>query len=213
MICGEVQEEIAVALLTRAALGSVAAAHVLTCPACAAEQASLRGVSSIMAAVSTADVVSEDVPVPNDMHLERILRAVAAERVQRRRRTLMRTLAGAAAVVVVAVGIGVGFSAVAPDNHSITAIASASGLSVSADIVSDGDGSQLTIAVSGVPQGTKCVLSVHTVDGGTEQVLAWTAKYDGKAYVVASSRATPDAIASVTLTGADGSILLDVPVV
>jgi hypothetical protein len=210
--CREVQEDIAVALLTRATLGAEASVHVSTCPDCAAEQASLRSVSSIMAGIGRGDIATAEVPLPNDEHLERVLRAVAVERAQRRRRTLARSLALAAAVIVVAAGIGVGVSIVAPDDRVITATASAAGLSASADIVSEGDGSQLTISITGVPKGTDCVLTVHTVDGGTEQVLAWTAKYEGKAHVVATSVAAPDTITHVTLTEGTGSTLLDIPV-
>ena len=211
MNCREVQEEIAVALLTRTGLDPVAAAHVSTCPECAAEQASLRGVTAIMAAASPTDVPSS-AAMPTEMHLQRILSAVARERAQRRRRTLLRTLAVAAAAVIVAVGIGFGVMAVAPHSTSIVATASGAGLSVSADIVPDGDGSLLTIGVKGVHKGTDCVLTVYTADGGSEQVLAWTAKYEGKAHVVANAKAAPGEITRVTLTRADGSTLLDVPV-
>ena len=122
MNCREVQEEIAVALLTRTGLDPVAAAHVSTCPECAAEQASLRGVTAIMAAASPTDVPSS-AAMPNEMHLQRILSAVARERAQRRRRTLLRTLAVAAAAVIVAVGIGFGVMAAAGGEKSIANVA------------------------------------------------------------------------------------------
>ena len=138
--------------------------------------------------------------------------AVAAERARRRRRTLTTILSAAAAVVLIAVGIGAGVVLLTPDDRVITASSSASGLSASADIVADGDGSQLTVSITGVPKGTDCVLTVHTVDGGSEKVVEWVAKYDGHAKVVGTSHAAPGTITRVTLERAGGVTLHEIPV-
>lgn len=212
MNCRHAQEEIAVALLGHGSLGEDAMAHLQTCPDCAAEQASLRQVSSLMAQVPASAAGATDLPLANDQHLQRILAAVSAQRGQRRRRTIVRGLVAAAVLFVVAIGIGVGAVALAPHGHEITASASAAGLWALADIEPAGDGSQLTISAKGLPEDTECVLSVHTRDGRTEPVLTWWAEYDDTAHVVTTSKAEPDAISAVTLSTSDGVTLLEIPV-
>ena len=136
-----------------------------------------------MGTVGAADVASAPTLPGSDLHLRRILDAASAEREQERSRSRAHLiLVAAAAVAVVILGIGVGIAVSGPD-HVITASASADGLSATADIAPARDGSDLTIAVSGVPLDTDCVLLVRTSDGRTQTIVEWRAEYQGTAHV------------------------------
>lgn len=212
MSCREVQEEVAVALLTGTALDDATAAHVATCPDCAAEQASLRQVVGIMSAASPADVAAMDTAVPaSDVHLQRILRAAAAERTRSRRRWIVRGVAAAAALVMAVVGVGAVVAWLNRD-QVITASASQGQFSATADISATDEGSELRVSISGVPRGTECIMTVSTADGETEPVLEWVAKYDGVAHVVTESTIAPEDISHLTLTDGDGQVMLEIPV-
>lgn len=212
MICQQVREEIAVGLLTGVELDELVTSHIATCPACAAEQANLRRVQVVMEQASASDFTDGPKPSPNELHLRRILDAAAAERAQDHRRTRMRVgLAVAAAAVVGVVGVGVGLSATGPD-QMISASASANGLSATAEIAPQNSGSNLKISVTGVPRDTDCILLVHTADGQTQRIVEWRSEYGGPTHVSGAADAAPSAITSVTLTEANGSVLLDIPV-
>jgi len=212
VICREVQEEIATAMLTGADLDEGTSTHIATCPECAAEQASLRQVLVVMGTATAADVSSAPTVPGSELHLRRILDAASAEREHEQSRTRVQLiLVAAAAVVVVILGVGVGIAVSGPD-HVITASASAAGLSATADIAPARDGSELTIAVRGVPLDTDCVLLVRTSDGRTQTIVEWRAEYLGTAHVSGTADASPDAITNVTLTKANGAVLLDIPV-
>jgi hypothetical protein len=210
--CQAVQEDLAAALLTGGPLDDATAQHVSACPACAAEQASLRQVLNVMSGAQAVDVGPVPVATANELHLQRILAAAAAERARDRRRSLLRRgLLAAAAAVVLVVGITAGIAILAPD-HEITASASAAGLSATADIARSGTGSQLTVSVTGVPPDTDCVLVVQSADGTVERIVEWRAEYEGTAHVVGTAAASPDAITHVMLREADGQVLIDIPV-
>lgn len=214
MSCRQIQEDVAVALLERADLEASDVDHVNLCPACAAEQASLRQVTAVMALASADDMRPVESMPAGDLLLQRILQATSAERVQVRRHTiLIRGLAIAAAAVVAVVGIAVGLDILAPDSHVITASASAAGLQGTADIAPTVGGSELRISMTGVPEDTDCVIVVRSSDGRTQVIAKWRAEYEGTAHVVGNATAAPETITNVTLTKADGSVLLDIPVV
>lgn len=200
-------------LLTRSDLDPLASEHASLCPACAAEQASLRQVASVMA-LATADDLGAFTPIPaDDLLLQRILMTAATEHVRDRRRTRMiRGLAVAAAAVVAVVGIGIGVAILAPDTHVITASATASGLEATTDIAAQGTGSELRISVTGLPHETDCVVVVHAADGSAEKIVEWTVEYEGTGHAVGHAVAAPETITNVTLTKPDGTVLLDIPV-
>ena len=163
MTCQQVREEIAVGLLTGVELDESVAGHITTCPTCAAEQANLRRVLTVMEKATAADFADDPGPSANELHLRRILDAAAAERAQDHRRTRIRVgLAVAAAAAVAVVGIGMGLSMTGPD-QVISASASANGLSATADIAPESTGSNLKVSVTGVPRDTDCVLIVRLV--------------------------------------------------
>lgn len=212
MTCREVQQEVATALLSGGELDALAAEHVAVCPLCAAEQASLRQVARVMAAASTDDVNRPLAPPAGDVLLQRILTAAADERVAHDRRARIgRILAAAAAVAVLVAGIAIGISLLAPD-HTITASASTTGLSATADIERTAGGSELRIAVTGVPADTDCVVIVQTADGRSVPIAAWRAEYSGTAHVVGQVDVAPESITHVSITQSSGNVLLDIPV-
>lgn len=212
MNCREVQEEVAVALLTGGRLDDATAAHVATCPDCAAEQASLRQVVEFMSAATLADITGADTAAPtSDVHLQRIVRAAAAERERGRRRWVVRALVAAAVAVVAVVGIGAVVTWMNRDD-TITASAAQGQFAATADISSTDSGSELRVSITGVPRGTDCIMTVTTTDGQTEPVFEWVAEYDGIAHVVTESTVAPDDISHLTLTNGDGQVMLEIPV-
>ena len=214
MSCRQVQEDVAVALVTHGDLTADESEHVSTCPVCAAEQASLRQVMAVMALASSVDVRPVDPIQASDLLLQRILMATEVERARERRHTMrVRALAVAAAVVLAVAGITVGRSILAPDSHVITASASAAGIQGTADIAPTVGGSEVRISVTGLPDDTDCIVQVRSADGRTQDIAEWRIEYEGVGRAVGHATATPETITNVTLTRPDGSVLLDIPVV
>ena len=201
------------ALLTRGELEPHAREHAAACPACAAEQASLRQVASVMSLASAQDM-GAFTPIPaDDLLLQRILGTVATERDRERRHTqVIRALAVAAAAVIAVVGIGVGVALLAPDSHVITASATAQGLEATADIAPQGSGSEVRISVTGLPHDTDCVVTVRSADGTSQKIVEWTVEYEGTGHATGHAAIPPQSITHVTMTKPDGTLLLDIPV-
>jgi hypothetical protein len=211
--CPQVQEEVAVALITGTDLDPETSRHVSTCPACAAEQASLLNVTRLMASVSAEDAGQEHAEPASELLLQRILSALADERTRARRRSLaVRTALIAAAGVVVVAGLMAVSGLLATQSPAIRASAWAPGIHATAAIVALEHGSQIDISVNGLPIDTDCVLRVYSANGQVETIADWRAEYEGTAHVSGTSAVSPDAITRVTLAEADGSVLLDIPV-
>ena len=207
MKCPQVQEDIAVALITGTALDAETSRHVSTCPACAAEQASLLNVTRLMATVPAEEASRDHAEPASELLLQRILNALADERSHARRRTLVLRAAGiAAAALVVIAGLAAVTGVFSTGAPAIRASAWAPGIHATADIVARDAGSQIDISVDGLPTDIDCVVRVYTADGQAETIANWRAEYEG------TSAAAPDAITRVTLSEADGSVLLEIPV-
>jgi hypothetical protein len=165
-----------------------------------------------MASASSDDIDRPLAPPAGDLLLQRILAAAAGERAAHDRRSRIgRLLAAVAAVVVLVAGIAVGTSLLAPD-HTITASASTTGLSATADIARTDAGSELRIAVTGVPADTDCIVIVRTADGRSVPIVTWRAEYSGTAHVVGQADVAPESITHISITEASGNVLLDIPV-
>lgn len=215
MRCEQVQEELALALLGKGTLTSASAQHVENCPVCAAEQASLRPVVSLMSRLSADDVVRAHAVQDDradaasaDRVLAGLLAQVAGER-RRRTRRFVASLALAASLLVVAAASLHG--ALTPP-ASVYASAVANGIHASADIRAIASGSSITLRVSGVPSGTNCRLQVVGKDGSRQTLMTWVADYQGSATAQGSSSLGPADIAKVTIRQVGGSVLLDIPV-
>jgi hypothetical protein len=212
MTCGEAQQAVATALLTRSAVRPGVADHVETCPACAAEQATLRPLAALLSTVRAEDVDREPVH-PDELLIERAVRAAQHETVRRRRRARILSIAGvAAAVLVAAMSVVAITGRVAPQVQAVRASAAASGIQATADISPSAAGSTLTLSIKGVAPDTHCLLLVRTADGAAEVIADWTAEYDAVATVSATSQAEPGAITAVQVVRADGPVLLEIPV-
>lgn len=211
MNCRVVQEDIATALLTGSEVDRPTQEHIDTCPACAAEQASLRQVLGVMALASTADVQSPPAVPANDLLLARTLAAAAQERADWRRRARMGWVLAAAALVILIAATAVGLLIFRPE-PVISASASSASLSATVDIAKADAGSELRMSVTGIPDDTDCVISVTTADGRVIPVVSWRAEYEGTAHVSGMAPAAPASITRVTLAEPNGKVLLDIPI-
>ena len=212
MRCDIVQQEIALSLLSGSEQTPEVQAHIATCPACAAEQASLRGVAQLLPQLTLDDVITPPVPSDDEL-LPRLLQRVAKERTRQRRTrrvAIASTLALAAAVLAIAVGsLGGAFSSA---RHAIMASASANGIQATADIKPSGAGSELTLSIKGVPRGTRCILRVESTSSQQETLTIWTADYYGTATTGGRSGFAPSDIARITVSRVGGPLLLSIPV-
>lgn len=213
MTCEAAQMDVAAALLTGRDLDPAVAEHVAHCPSCSAEQASLRGVRTVMASVSADDVGAPRQESADDLLRARILQAVAQQQSRDRvgRRVRAAIIATAAAIFLGMAGIAVGRAIFTPPTM-INASSSTGDLSATASMTADGNYTALDVSVTGLPYDTDCVVVVHTATGQAIPIAAWRAEYEGTARVNGVAAARPEAITHVTLTQPDGTVLLDIPV-
>lgn len=214
MNCEQVQQDIAIALLGKGELDPTTRAHVENCPECAAEQASLRPVVSLLPALERNDLdVDTGAIEADDALLERLLSRTSLDRARRRRRTRMSmgtgmTLAAAAALLALATAAGV----FAPSEHSVIASAAAQGIEATANIEPTDGGSALTIQIAGVARDTNCRLQVIGTHGERETIVTWVADYRGTATTHGTSTLRPSQIVRVTVREVGGPVLLTIPV-
>lgn len=214
MNCEQVQQDIAIALLGKGELDAGTQSHVANCPACAAEQAMLRPVVSLLPQLQLTDLEAAATTVEaDDALLERLLLRAAVERSRQRRRsrTSLGTafaLAASAAVLALASVAGL----FAPAEHSVVASASAGGIDATANIEPADRGSVLTIQIAGVARGTSCRLQVIGTNGERETIVTWVADYRGTATTHGTSTLLPSQIKQVTVREVGGPILLTIPV-
>ncbi|MHB0927500.1 MAG: hypothetical protein ACYC3W_01040 [Candidatus Nanopelagicales bacterium] len=207
----DVQQELAAALLGGAVPDERITRHVRTCALCAAEQASMQGVTQLLAQLSLDDITTPPPTTTPDL-LPRLLERVALERAgQRRRRRLTVVSALALAAAVVAIALASVSGSLTSVQHTITASASARGISATAVITPIDTGSELRLHIRGVPRGTRCVLRVETARGG-QTLVVWTADYYGSASTRGHSRYAPADITRVTVSRLGGPLLLMIPV-
>jgi hypothetical protein len=169
---------------------------------------------------TVSDVGPERAEAPDRALLDRILVAAAASRAQRRRRALL----AAAAAVLVAVPAGMGLQAALvrdatppPPPSAPEAQSPLSGANPSTGVSGEGwvavtpTGSQVSLAIRGVPAGQRCRLLVVAADGRSEQAAVWRADYAGTARV-SGEVALPIAQMKWVDVVARGAVLLRVPV-
>lgn len=214
MNCDQVQQDIAIALLGKGELDFVTREHVENCPDCAAEQASMRPVVSLLPSLTLADVDTDIAPVEADeLLLERLLTRLSWERARRRRRmrfTLGTGLGVAAAASALALASLAGVFA--PIEHSVVASAASRGINATASIEPTDAGSALTIEIAGVARDTNCRLQVIGTNGERETIVTWVADYRGTATTHGTSKLRPSQISRVTVREVGGPVLLTIPV-
>ena len=212
MRCDDIQQEIALSLLTGAELPEALQGHIATCPTCSAEQASLRGVAQLLPRLTLDEVTARPVVTEGDL-LPRLLQRVVEERQRQRRNrrlAVASTLALAAAVLVIALASLGGV--LGGNQHAIMASATANGIQATAAITPSGSGSSLALSIKGVPRGTRCILRVESTSAAEETLTVWTADYYGAASTSGRSAFPPDEIARVTVSRVGGPLLLAIPV-
>lgn len=214
MNCEQVQQDIAIALLGKGELDASVQHHIANCPECAAEQATLRPVVSLLPQLEFADLGIETSTIEADEALlDRLLERLTLERARRRRRTRMSlgagfAMAASAAAFALASAVGV----FAPAEHSLVASAAANGINATADIEPSDGGSALTIQIAGVARDTNCRLQVIGTHGERETIVTWVADYRGTATTHGTSTLLPSQIKLVTVREVGGPVLLTIPV-
>ena len=211
MTCEQAQTELAVGVLTKSDPPIWVIEHALTCPQCAAEQARLAPMASLLSTVSPEDLERTEQP-DNDLLLQRLLTAAAREHRLRRRRTLLLSVVGAAAAMLVgAVAIFAVSAQFSKSPQVTTASASANGIAATANIKAADGGSDVTVSVTGVPPGTHCILRAESTTDPTQVVADWWADYEGEGTVSGTVRADPNHLTSIAILQADGPLLLRIP--
>ncbi len=214
MNCQQVQEELAVALLTRQPADPAAAEHVAGCAACSAEAAELAPMEQLLSIGELPSALETDLPSPAALH--RLLEEAA----RRRRWRTGRWLVAVAAALVLAVPIGlvIARQAAAPEQvvagpTSIqrTATDSATGVSAQVKLWREGSGSGLTVSISGVKPGTKCTVDLVKLDGSRVTAATWWATYAGTASVGGSVGAPMSDIVRLEIVDGSGRLLVPIP--
>jgi hypothetical protein len=212
--CQEVQEELAVAVLTRQPADPAAVAHLAGCPTCAAEAEHLAPVVRLLAVAEPPSAMASSNPTPAALH--RLLDEAA----RRRRRRTGRWVVSVAAALVLAVPIGivVAHRVSAPDpvvaaRTSIerTATDPVTGVSAQVRLWQEKSGSGLTVAISGVKPGTRCTVDVVQRDGSRQAAATWWATYGGTASVAGSVAAPVSDIARLEIVDGTGKVLVPIP--
>jgi hypothetical protein len=214
--CEQVRESAAVRLLTGGPPDPEVEAHLADCDLCSAQVARLAPLPDLLAsAASQVDLL--DAPTPGDAMLERLLAAAAAERRSRRMRLRRIAAAGVAAAALLAVPTAVvvahhGSGQAQQDSVSATAANPATGISGHVELARSSWGSEMTLKVTGVQEGTSCTVVVVTKDGSKQTAATWWAQYPGPATVNGTVAADVPAIARVDLVdSASGEVLLALP--
>jgi hypothetical protein len=211
--CESARESAAVALLTGEPLGPDVEAHLDGCELCAAEVGRLRPLPALLA-TAPADVDELlSAPPPGDALLERLLAAARRRKAARRRTTVLAVAAAVVLLLVLPLGAWFVASRSAPSAIDRSVTNTATGVSGRVQLVPGDWGSNLTMDINGVGQGTRCTLVVVTDTGARQTAATWEANYAGTAQVRGTVAASVDHIKQVDVVDdRSGKVLLAVPV-
>jgi hypothetical protein len=201
VICQEVREEAAVALLTGEPWSVTVDEHLATCSECRGEVDRLREASELLMLAPPPTTAER----PDDLLLQKTLATVAKER--RRRRAL--AVVGVAASLLLVVPTAVwSISNVLSDSPSQSPVATvlhasasdpSTGVKGTVQIRPSVSGSELSVDINGVASGTKCNLVVVDRDGQRTTVDSWTASYRGNASVTTQTETPTSQVGRVEL--------------
>lgn len=206
--------------------------HLSRCPECREELAGLAGLPALLGRVPIADAErlvrsgadARQPEVPSAELLRSLLGQVAARRKVRRWRML--TAAAAAAVIAVGGGLAAGFAMSGHGHQPIPSTATklpwpervrATNVvsHVSADVAyaPSVTGTALQIRVTGVRDGTTCVLWVLTGDGGRWRAGNWTVMphHEFVWYDITVPGVPPASVRGFQITTA-GKVMVNIPV-
>jgi hypothetical protein len=185
--------------------------HVQECPVCSAAVQELEGLPRLLAGVPTPGEMPVS-PVPSEFAFERFRRSATAVAAPPRRTGRWRfAVASAAAALViggaVATGVAVTSTVAAPE----TVEAVHDGVHVVATYLPAAKGTDVTVALDGVPMGTQCDLVAVSRDGREEVTGPWTVNYTGTFHWTGWVAMDDEDIASWEVRSTDGVTLVTVP--
>lgn len=188
-------------------------AHLPTCTVCTAELRDLEPLPALLALVP-APADGDPPPVPSELAYRRLHRSATGARPAHHRAApspRRRWLLVAAAVVVLGGAGAVGVVATSGSSGPSVVSASSGSLHVQASITSVPAGSQIALALDGVPSGQRCELTVQAGDGHWETASTWTADYAGTATVTGTVRIPRDDLKKLVVRTLDGKTLISLP--
>jgi anti-sigma factor RsiW len=185
--------------------------HVQECPVCSETVQELEGLPRLLAGVPTPGDMPV-APVPSELAFERFRRSATAPRPGRARRHRWRwTVASAAAALViggaVATGVAVTTTVAAPE----VVEAVHNGVHVTATYVPAAQGTDVTVALDGVPMGERCELVAVSRAGREEVAGRWTVSYTGTYHWTGWVSMGSEQVAEWVVRTMDGQTLVSVP--
>jgi hypothetical protein len=185
--------------------------HVQECPVCSAAVRELEGLPRLLAGVPTPGEMPVS-PAPSEFAFERFRRSATAVAAPPRRagRWRFAVAAAAAALVIggaVATGVAVTSTVAAPE----TVEAVHDGVHVVATYLPATTGTDVTVALDGVPMGQQCELVAVSRSGREEVAGSWTVTYAGTYHWSGWVGMDDDDVATWEVRTADGQPLVSVP--
>jgi hypothetical protein len=187
--------------------------HVQECAVCTAAVQELEGLPRLLAGVPTPGKTPV-APAPSEFAFERFRRSATATAVavppKPKRRWRWTVAAAAAALVIggaVATGVAVTSTVAAPE----TVEAVHDGVHVVATYLPATKGTDVTVALDGVPMGTQCELVAVSRDGREEVTGPWTVNYTGTFHWTGWVAMDDEDIASWEVRSTDDVTLVSVP--
>jgi anti-sigma factor RsiW len=204
--------------------------HLATCADCREELASLAGLPALLRRVPTAEAErlaagGADDAAPGETPSDHLLPSLLARTARARRVRRWRELAAAAAVVVLALGAGAAGATLLQSGqagqqqqvsaqghawHTVSAVNSRTGASVTVRYAPRAWGTDMTVRVSGIPAGTVCQFQVTDNQGHHWVVGGWQVKYPGWPVWYPASTSLTDANLHTFEVTAGGKVLAKV---
>jgi hypothetical protein len=190
---------------------SVIDAHLLECPACAAELAELEELPQFLDRLTIDDVVASIIEPPADL-FDRV--AAAARRETERSRFLpRRKVLSAVAAVIIVVAVVAGFGLRGSGTQAPATFAASAGTThMSVTVNGRASGTDLMVSVDGLPVDEQCKLVAVSRAGAWETAGSWVATYSGTAKVTGSTTIPRGQLVKFVLLGTNGQVLVTVPV-
>jgi hypothetical protein len=185
--------------------------HVQECPVCSVAVRELEGLPRLLAGVPTPGEMPVS-PAPSEFAFERFRRSATAVAAPPRRAGRWRfAVASAAAALVIggAVATGVAVSSTVATPETVEAVHD--GVHVVATYLPATKGTDVTVALDGVPMGTQCDLVAVSRDGREEVTGPWTVDYTGTFHWTGWVAMDDEDIASWEVRSTDGVTLVTVP--
>jgi anti-sigma-K factor RskA len=185
--------------------------HVQECPVCSAAVQELEGLPRLLAVVPTPGETPVG-PAPSELAFERFRRSATAVAAPPERRHRWRwAVAAAAAAVVIggAVSTGIAVTSTVASPEVVEAVHN--GVHVVATYVPASKGTDVTVALDGVPMGEQCELVAVSRSGREETAGRWTVTYGGTYHWSGWVAMDDEDVARWEVRTTDGQSLVSVP--